>query len=224
LVPYPAMFDVPYELVEHVSWLIYARRRELGTQWRKLGCFKQALLALAYLRKNETFAQLGAGFGVSEAITWRYVDETLEVLAAWAPDLHEALVDLGEGDVVIVDGTLIPTDRIKTNEPYYSPKHKRRGMNVQVFADPFGRLLWVSPALPGAVHDVRAAHEHGIVDALADTGARCWADKGYRGAGGTVRVPYWGRWETLSAGQQAANRSHATIRALVEQAVATLKS
>lgn len=23
-VPYPAMLDVPYELVEHVSWLIYA--------------------------------------------------------------------------------------------------------------------------------------------------------------------------------------------------------
>ncbi|WP_324604967.1 transposase family protein, partial [Streptomyces violaceoruber] len=37
-------------------------------------------------------------------------------------------------------------------------------------------------------------------------------------------VPYRGRWETLSAGQQAVNRSHAKIRALVEQAVATLKS
>ncbi|MGA5710714.1 transposase family protein, partial [Streptomyces cellulosae] len=78
--------------------------------------------------------------------------------------------------------------------------------------------------LPGAVHDVRAAREHGIVDALAEAGITCWADKGYRGAGGTVRVPYWGRWETLSAGQQAVNRSHAKIRALVEQAMATLKS
>lgn len=97
-------------------------------------------------------------------------------------------------------------------------------MNVQVIADPFGRLLWASPALPGAVHDVRAAREHGIVDALAQAGVPCWADKGYRGAGGTVRIPYRGRWETLSAGQQAVNRSHAKIRALAEQAVATLKS
>ncbi len=96
-------------------------------------------------------------------------------------------------------------------------------MNVQVLADPLGRLLWASPALPGAVHDVRAARTHGIVDALAAAGVRCWADKAYRGAGGTVRTPYWGRWETLSAGQRAANRSHAKIRALVEQAVATLK-
>lgn len=74
--------DVSHELVEHVSWLIYARRHELRSRWRKLGCFKQALLALAHLRKNETLAQLAADFGVSEATTWRYVDETLEVLAA----------------------------------------------------------------------------------------------------------------------------------------------
>ncbi len=97
-------------------------------------------------------------------------------------------------------------------------------MSVQVVADPSGRLLWASPALPGAVHDVRAACEHGIVDVLAEAGISCWADKGYQGAGGAVRVPYRGRWETLSAGQQAVNRSHAKIRALVEQAVAALSS
>ncbi|WP_435806945.1 helix-turn-helix domain-containing protein, partial [Streptomyces canus] len=87
-------------MVEHVSWLVYSRRRELHSPWRKLSCFTQALLTLAHLRKNETFAQVGAGLGVSEATAWRYVDETLEVLAAWAPGLHEALVGLGEGDFV----------------------------------------------------------------------------------------------------------------------------
>jgi hypothetical protein len=97
-------------------------------------------------------------------------------------------------------------------------------MNVQILADPSGRPLWASPALPGAIHDVRAAREHGIVRTLTDTGIKCWADKGYRGAGGTVRTPCWGRWETLSQGQKAVNRSHEKIRALVEQAVATLKS
>jgi hypothetical protein len=46
-------------------------------------------------------------------------------------------------------------------------------MNVQVIADPFSRLLWASPALPGAVHDIRAAREHGIVDALTQASIRC---------------------------------------------------
>ncbi|MEU0398749.1 transposase family protein, partial [Streptomyces sp. NPDC006197] len=65
VVPYPAMLDVPHELVEHVAWLLHERRRARNTRWHKLGCFKQALLTLAHLRKNETFSQLGAGFGIS---------------------------------------------------------------------------------------------------------------------------------------------------------------
>lgn len=104
------------------------------------------------------------------------------------------------------------------------PGPDRHGMNVQVLADPHGRLLWASPALPGAVHDVRAAREHGIIHALDEAKVACWADKAYQGASVAVRVPYRGRWDTLSAGQQAVNRSHAKVRALVEQAVATLKS
>ncbi|MFE3585847.1 transposase family protein, partial [Streptomyces vinaceus] len=67
LVPYPAILDVSHELVEHVPWLLYERRREIKSPWRRLSCFKQALLALAHLGKNETFAQVGAGFGVSQA-------------------------------------------------------------------------------------------------------------------------------------------------------------
>ncbi|MDH6222229.1 hypothetical protein M2283_009578 [Streptomyces pseudovenezuelae] len=39
-----------------------------------------------------------------------------------------------------------------------------------------------------------------------------------------MRVPYRGRWEKLSAGQQAVNLSNARIRALGEQAMATLKT
>jgi hypothetical protein len=165
LVPYRAILDVPYELVEHVSWLLYEHHQACNTRWRKLGCFKQALLTLVHLRKNETFSQLGAVFGISQATAWRYVDETLDVLASWAPGLHEALTGLGEGDHVIVDGTLIPIDRIAADKPYYSQKHKKHGMNVQVIARPDGTPLWFSRTTPGHTHDLTAAHAHGIVQA-----------------------------------------------------------
>nr|WSX81759.1 hypothetical protein OH826_17920 [Streptomyces sp. NBC_00899] len=108
---------------------------------------------------------------------------------------------------------------------YYNTAEKsaaRVGV-LQAEATVDGWVLWASPALPGAVHDIRAAREHGILDALAQADVPCWADKGYRGAGGPVRIPYWGRWGTLSPGQKAVNQSHAKIRALVEQAMATLK-
>lgn len=75
---------------------------------------------------------------------------------------------------LILDGTLLPIDRIAADTPYYSGKHKRRGMNVQVLTDPLGRLLWASPALPGSTHDLTAARHHGIIDALGDAGLKCW--------------------------------------------------
>ncbi|MET9567323.1 transposase family protein [Streptomyces tauricus] len=117
---------------------------------------------------------------------------------------------------------LLTLAHLRNGQPY-----AELAAGLQVIADPKGRLMWASPALAGAVHDVRAAREHGIIEVLAAADISCWADKGYRGAGGTVRLPHRGRcgqWDSLSTGQQAVNRSHAKIRALVEQAIATLKS
>jgi len=61
-------------------------------------------------------------------------------------------------------------------------------MNVQVLTDPFGRLLWASPALPGSTHDLTAARHHGISDALAEASLKYWAGKAYQGAGEPVRA------------------------------------
>ncbi|MEV8563464.1 transposase family protein [Streptomyces sp. NPDC051917] len=199
-------------------------RRAIGSRWRRLSTGRQALLTLAHLRVGHTYTQLAAGFGVGTTTAYRYVTEAVELLGTLAPSLADAVRTASVKAYLILDGTLLPIDRIAADRPFYSGKHKKHGMNVQVIADPFGRLLWASPALPGAVHDIRAAREHGIVDAPAEANIQCWADKGYRGAGGTVRIPCWGRWQTLSAGQKAVNQSHAKIRALVEQAIATLKS
>jgi DDE superfamily endonuclease len=221
---YPSGVDVSSSALRFLSAKLRQRRREHGTRWRRLSAGRQALLTLAHLRNGHPYAQLAAGFGIGTTTAYRYVTEAVDLLAALAPTLADAVRTASMKAFVLLDGTLLPIDRIAADRPFYSGKHKRHGMNVQVLTDPLGRLLWASPALPGAVHDIRAAREHGIIDALAQADIPCWADKGYRGAGGTVRIPCWGRWETLSAGQQAVNRSHTKIRALVEQAMATLKN
>ena len=117
----------------------------------------QALLVLAYLRKGETFADLAAGFGVGTATAWRYVSETVALLER-SPKLRRALAkakDAGHAYVVI-DGTLIPIDRVAADRPFYSGKHRRHGMNLQVISAPDGEILWVSGPLPGAAHDLPA--------------------------------------------------------------------
>ncbi|MFC7895484.1 transposase family protein [Streptomyces sp. NPDC057381] len=218
---YPSGVDVSSSALRFLSARLRRHRQELGTRWRRLNPGRQALLTLAHLRNGHPYAQLATAFGVGTTTAYRYVTEAVELLAALAPTL--AVRASSTKAFVLLDGTLLPTDRIAADRPFYSGRHRKHGMNLQVLADPSGRLQWASPALPGAVHDVRAAREHGVIATLTAVGITCWADKGYRGAGGTVRVPYWGRWESFCTGQKAVNRSHAKIRALVEQAVAALK-
>lgn len=129
----------------------------LGTRWRRLNAGRQGLLALAHLRCGHTYAQLVAGFGIGTTTAYRYVAEAVDVLAAFAPTLAETMETASIKAFVILDGTLLPVDRIAADRPFYFGKHKKHGVNVQVISDPAGRLLWASPALPGAVHDIKAA-------------------------------------------------------------------
>jgi hypothetical protein len=70
----------------------------------------------------------------------------------------------------VLDGTLIPIDRVAADRPFYSGKHRKHGMNLQVIASPDRDIVWVSGPLPGAVHDLTAARIWGIVQALAASG------------------------------------------------------
>ena len=178
---------------------------------------------LAYLRKGETFAELAAGFGVGTATAWRYVNEVVALLAARAPKLRKAVRDAGNAGhaYVIVDGTLIPIDRVAKDRPFYSGKHKKHGMNLQVIASPHGDLLWVSGALPGSVHDKKAEWIWGVLDELEAAGLIVLADKGYQGAA-HAKVPYKGKNKPQS--QKDANKAHAQLRSPGERANAQLKT
>jgi len=221
---YRAALPLSRATLTYLSGVIRRHRRAIGSCWRKLNCGQQALLVLVHLRKGETFAGLAAGFAVSTATAWRYVTEAVGLLAARAPKLRPALRAAGTAGhaFVVLDGTLIPIDRVAADRPFYSGKHRKHGMNLQVIASPAGEILWVSGALPGAVHDLTAARIWGIVRELAAAGLITLSDKGYIGAGDPVRTPYRGRDKPVS--QKEANRAHARLRAPGERANAQLKS
>jgi len=63
---------------------------------------------------------------------------------------------------VILDGTLLRIDRVGMARAATGPTARGStdpGVNVQVLADPNGRLIWASPALPGARHDMGAGSD-----------------------------------------------------------------
>jgi hypothetical protein len=181
---YPAALPLSRQTLSYTAGVIRRHRRQIGSAWRKLNPGQQALLVLAYLRKGETFADLAAGFGVGTATAWRYVTETVGLLAARSPKLGKALAQANKAGhaYVVIDGTLIAIDRLAADRPFYSGKHRRHGMNLQVIAAPDGEIVWVSGPLPGSVHDLTAARIWGIIRHLAATGLVTLGDKGYQGA------------------------------------------
>ena len=151
------------------------------------------------------------------------MNETAELLAARAPKLRQAVRDAVKAGYayVVLDGTLIPVDRVAADRPFYSGKHKRHGMNLQVIAGPAGDILWVSGVLPGAVHDKKAGWAWGVLVELEAAGLVTLADKGYRGSS-YAKIPYMGKNKPES--QKEANRAHARLRAPGERANAQLKT
>lgn len=235
---YPAGMTVSTRALRFVSDALRAHRRATGTRWRILPAHRQALMVLAHLRKGETYRDLAAGFRVGTTTAYRYLREALGVLAALAPTMAEAMEMVRRKAYVVLDGTLVRIDRVamasKRDRAYYSGKHKAHGVNVQVIADPAGRLIWASPALPGARHDAGAAREHGLPRALAETGVTAFADTAYHGLGPAIRAPHRrsrydrasGKFTAcrLSTGQKAVNRAHSALRAPGERANAELKN
>ncbi|GAA3411971.1 hypothetical protein GCM10018952_22820 [Streptosporangium vulgare] len=86
-----AAVDLPRSTLNHVAGLIRRYRKAIGSAWRRLTPGQRALLMLVYLRKSERFVELGAGFGVSTATAWQYVEETVALLSARSPKLGQAL-------------------------------------------------------------------------------------------------------------------------------------
>lgn len=204
MIAYPAMLDAPTELVEFVADLLAGERLARGTraETRALSCSDQAVFALVWFREGREIALTGRGLGISQATSYRYLDEAIGVLAARAPDLHDAL-QRGHDERwshVTLDGKVVDTDRLrvktvskkgKTVDAWYSGKTRDFGGNIQALTRPDGLPIWVSEVEPGGVHDLTAAREHvlGALYAAASEGLPTLADPGYEGAGHGVHTP-----------------------------------
>ena len=88
---YPASMPVSNRALQVLADALRQHRTAMGSRWRRLPPGQQALLVLAHLRKGETYTALAGGFGVGTTTVFRYIREALDVLAALAPTLPEAI-------------------------------------------------------------------------------------------------------------------------------------
>ena len=105
-------------------------------------------MTLVRLRRNHTYQELGADFGVTGQTAWNNVQPIVVFLAdVLACDTQEDLSALVEGKICLVDGSLV-AGRHRTD--LYSGQHRRYGMNIQVVVDLHGRVITISRAFPEA--------------------------------------------------------------------------
>jgi len=98
---------------EDLAESLRRRHERHGTRWRLLSPLAQAVLVIAFLRTNLTYAELAAGFEVSGSTCWRDVREGISVLADRGrrislADVARLAVKMG-WDYLIVDGVHVPT-------------------------------------------------------------------------------------------------------------------
>lgn len=226
MIAYRAMLDVPRALAQYLSGLLNAERRSRGTRRhsRALTCFRQAVFGLRWFREDRDVSALARDCGISRATGYRYLDEVIEVLAAQAPQLHEALQHAKHDGLthLILDGKLFSTDRLGEKatsvkgeliDAWYSGKHREPGGNVQALMEPDGFPLWFSEVEPGSTHDITAAREHvlgALYWAYSHLDLPTLADGGYTGAGIGVHTPV-----KQPAGNQVLDADNRTYNALL---------
>jgi len=238
-VTYTAVLDVSEGSVLFLSGLLDAERTRRGTRkgTRSLTTYKQAVLVLRWFLEDARMSALARDNAVSASTAYDYRDEGITVLAVRRPGLHGALLAAkAAGHThVILDGTLIYTDRIHTPGPtagvdlWWSGKHKHHGGNIQVVSAPDGWPLWTSDVRPGREHDTTAARADPVllqrIREWVEAGGLALADLGYEGEADTFRIPVKKTaGQELTVDQQAYNAVHGALRCLGERANSLLKT
>jgi len=161
---YAAALPVRDETVLRVPAPLYAERRRRNTRSgrRALTCRQQAVFFLRWLLDGTRMSQLVADNQISTSTGYERLHETTKVLASHAPSLHGALlVAKAAGyDYVLLDGTLIETDRVSTPGPtprvdlWWSAKHRepRRQRPGRVRPGQLATMDLAGAAGPGTRH------------------------------------------------------------------------
>lgn len=244
IVTYTAILPVDRAAAEWFSRKLAAHRRIIGTRkgTRRLTPWSQAVYALRFLLDGIRIKQLGRDHGLPKTTAYTYLWEALTVLAACAPTLQDAIdaARLAGDSHIGLDGTLIPTTRVNIEGPtegcdlFYSGKHHRHGVNLQVISAPDGFPLWISEARPGREHDTTAARLTDVEAeiALLNIGVPesehllVFADLGYEKFRDfpAVRLPHKKpKLGELTVRQRQYNKVFGALRALAEKANADLK-
>lgn len=226
------------ETAYFLARLIHERCARLGTRrgTRALGPFRHAVLVLRWFLDATRVRQLAQDNAIATSTAYTRLHEAIDLLAALAPDMHDALAAAKAADLthLNLDGTLIHTDRVAMRGPnnadlWWSGKHKHHGGNIQVLSDPHGFPIWASDVRPGREHDTTCAKAAaGLLPGLeiieSEHQIPTLTDLGYQNLSPAIRHPHKKpKGGELTEAQTTYNKVIRGVHGVAERANALLK-
>ena len=198
-------------------------------------------LALGYLREGVSLRGMARILGIPTTTLRDNINPVLAALDQLEPVLPDGTVieDFDDvawwcaetGGTVIIDGTEFAVARPGDQEaqrPFYSGKKKTHTAKTIAVCDGVSNLLWATPLVGGATHDLSALRDANLPEHLDDSGLDVLADSGFQGlqhdvAGLELPTRRRRRSEPLTAIERFFNSVLSSNRVRVEHAIGRLK-
>lgn len=198
-------------------------------------------LALAHLREGVSLRGMARIHGIAATTLRDNINPVLAAFDQLEPVLPDGTViddfdDIAwwcatQGGTVIIDGTELsvarPGDQA-AQRPFYSGKRKAHTTKTIAVCDRDSHLLWATPLVPGATHDLTAARDANLSAHLAHWDLDVLADSGFQGLQHeipAIALPTRRRHRTeaLTVVEKFFNRVLSANRVRVEHAIGRLK-
>jgi len=189
-------FDRVYSMCE--QYLIDRRvhQRIKDQQHTHISTHNMLTLILYWLHKAPSFHSLSKQFPSYSIIT---IERTIyAVIDILYEQLVPVLIQLISADApssrfpslehvrIVIDSTFIPLPAAEKRPKYYHPKSPTKSaLKVEIDSDLTHRIVCVSDAVNGAMHDMRLIRQSGILNQMNDQ-TRAIGDKGYIGQLGII--------------------------------------
>lgn len=198
-------------------------------------------LALAHLREGVSLRGMARIHGIAATTLRDNINPVLAALDRLEPVLPDGTVvdDFSDiawwcaeaGGTVIIDGTEFSVARPRdqaAQRPFYSGKKKLHTTKTIAVCDGDSNLLWATPIVAGATHDLTALRDANLPAHLAESGLDVLADSGFQGLQNeieAIELPTRRRRkdEALTVVERFFNSVLASARVRVEHAIGRLK-
>ncbi len=232
-----------YEAARREERAATPRRRAPGGGAKARYALRERLLmTLVWLRLYLTGDAVGVLFAVDKSTVSRYTRPVLRLLRnhgqdtlGWPEEARASLDEVDEVDeadgVAIVDATEQRVERAQDNatqRAHYSGKKKAHTRKTLVVVNERGRLRYVSPSVPGSIHDLTLVRQSGTLEEIPPD-LSLMADSGFQGLQNdaperSVALPYKGsQAHPLTPEQKLHNALLSRIRIVVENTLAEMK-